>query len=61
MLSLPLVKFWSWLRSKGMKQGDRLAMGTYLYRVHVNPRDPDGTSSARQRATAEGRIIVVGH
>ncbi len=42
-------------------EGDVLANGTYLYRVHVNPRDPDGSSSARQRASIEGRIVVVGH
>jgi hypothetical protein len=42
-------------------EGDRLANGTYLFRVHVNPQDPDGTSSPRQKATAEGRLVVIGH
>jgi len=42
-------------------EGDRLANGTYLFRVHVNPRDPDGSSSPRQKATAEGRLVVIGH
>jgi flagellar hook assembly protein FlgD len=42
-------------------EGDPLANGTYLYHVHVNPRDPDGSSSARQTASADGRIVVVGH
>jgi Peptidase family C25/Propeptide_C25/FlgD Ig-like domain len=42
-------------------QGDPLANGTYLYHVHVNPRDPDGSSSAQQTANAEGRLVVVGH
>jgi hypothetical protein len=42
-------------------QGDPLANGTYLFHVHVNPRDPDGSSSARQTANADGRLVVVGH
>jgi hypothetical protein len=42
-------------------EGDRLSNGVYLYRVHVNPRDPDGSSSARQKATGEGRIVIVRH
>ncbi|HYM80617.1 MAG TPA: C25 family cysteine peptidase, partial [Candidatus Limnocylindria bacterium] len=41
--------------------GSRLAIGTYLFRVHVNPRDADGTSSSRQKAHADGRFVVVGH
>jgi hypothetical protein len=42
-------------------EADQLANGVYLYRVHINPREADGTSSARQKATAEGRLVVVGH
>jgi hypothetical protein len=42
-------------------EGDKLANGVYLYRVHVNPREADGTSSPRQKATAEGRLVIVGH
>jgi hypothetical protein len=40
-------------------QGEALAQGTYLYKVYVNSREADGQSSARQKATAEGRIIVL--
>jgi flagellar hook assembly protein FlgD len=40
-------------------EGDRLAQGTYLYKVHVSVRDADGRSSPRQRAAAEGRFIVL--
>jgi flagellar hook assembly protein FlgD len=40
-------------------EGDRLAQGTYLYKVYVNGREADGTSSASQHATAEGRFIVL--
>jgi flagellar hook assembly protein FlgD len=42
-------------------EGDKLANGVYLYRVHVNPREADGTSSPSQKATAEGRLVIVGH
>jgi len=42
-------------------EGDPLANGTYLYHVHLNPRDPEGSSSARQSANADGRLVVVGH
>jgi hypothetical protein len=35
-----------------------LAQGTYLYKVYVSAREADGSSSARQRATAEGRFVV---
>jgi hypothetical protein len=27
--------------------------------VHVNPREADGTSSARQKAVAEGKFTIV--
>jgi peptidase C25-like protein/flagellar hook capping protein FlgD len=40
-------------------EGFPLANGVYLFRVHVNPRDPDGTSSARQQAAATGRFVIV--
>jgi flagellar hook assembly protein FlgD len=40
-------------------EGDRLANGVYLFKVHVNPRDADGTSSARQKAEAVGRFVIV--
>jgi len=36
-----------------------LANGVYLFKVHLNPRDPDGTSSARQKAEFEGRFVIV--
>ncbi len=41
-------------------EGDRLASGTYLYKVQVNTREEDGTSSARSRAVGEGRVVVLG-
>jgi hypothetical protein len=40
-------------------EGDPLAQGTYLYKVYVNVRDADGKSSPRQKATAEGRFVVL--
>jgi hypothetical protein len=40
-------------------EGAVLANGVYLFRVHVNVRDPDGSSSARQHATADGRFTIV--
>lgn len=40
-------------------EGDPLAQGTYLYKVHVSVRDADGRSSPRQRAAAEGRFVVL--
>ena len=42
-------------------EGDPLANGTYLFTVHVNPRDADGSSSPSQTARAEGRLVVVRH
>ncbi len=41
-------------------EGFALANGTYLFHVHVNPRDTDGSSSSRKSATADGRFVVVG-
>jgi hypothetical protein len=40
-------------------EGDPLAQGTYLYKVYVSGREADGTSSPRQKATAEGRFVVL--
>ncbi len=40
-------------------EGQALANGVYLYRIQVNGQEPDGSSSPRQMATAEGRIVVV--
>lgn len=40
-------------------EGQPLANGVYFFRVHVNPRDPDGRSSRRQRAEADGRFVIV--
>jgi hypothetical protein len=42
-------------------EGYELANGVYFYRVHVNPRGEDGESDAARKATADGRIVVVGH
>ncbi len=40
-------------------ESERLAQGTYLYKVYVSAREADGKSSARQKATAEGRFVVL--
>lgn len=40
-------------------EGDALANGVYLYKVYVYVRQSDGTSSARQRAIAEGRFVIL--
>lgn len=40
-------------------EGKALANGTYFFRVQVNARDEQGRSSARQRAVAEGRFVVL--
>jgi hypothetical protein len=40
-------------------EGQPLANGVYFFRVHVNPRDPDGSSSPRQKAAADGRFVIV--
>ncbi len=42
-------------------EGAELANGVYLFKVHVNPRDELGESDASRKATAEGRVVVVGH
>ncbi len=36
-----------------------LANGLYLFKVHVNVREPDGESSPRQKAEAVGRFVIV--
>ncbi len=41
------------------EEGEPLAQGTYLYKVYVSAREADGTSSPRQKATAQGRIVVL--
>lgn len=40
-------------------EGAPLANGTYLFKVHVNVRQADGTGSASQKAAAEGRFVIV--
>jgi len=40
-------------------EGSRLANGVYLFKVHVNPRAADGTSSPQQKAEADGRFVIV--
>lgn len=40
-------------------EGEPLANGPYLFKVHVNVREADGRSSPRQRAIAEGRFVIV--
>ncbi|OGF12807.1 MAG: hypothetical protein A2W00_00845 [Candidatus Eisenbacteria bacterium RBG_16_71_46] len=40
-------------------EGAPLANGVYLYQVHVSAREPDGKSSAREKAQAEGRVVIV--
>lgn len=42
-------------------EGYELANGVYFYKVHVNPVGEGGESDASRKATAEGRIVVVGH
>jgi hypothetical protein len=41
------------------EEGDRLAQGTYLYKVYVGAREPDGRTSAQQNATSQGRFVVL--
>lgn len=40
-------------------EGAPLANGPYLFKVHVSVREADGRSSARQRAIAEGRFVIL--
>ncbi len=39
-------------------EGEPLANGTYLFKVYANGREADGTSSASQKASAQGRFVV---
>ena len=41
------------------QEGDRLAQGTYLYKVYVGARESTGRTSAVQNATSQGRFIVL--
>ncbi len=41
------------------EEGDPLANGVYFFRVHVNPRAADGSSSPAQKADADGRFVIV--
>lgn len=41
-------------------EGQRPAAGIYVFKVHANVRDPDGSSSPRQKAVAEGKFAVLG-
>ncbi|MFN8587952.1 MAG: C25 family cysteine peptidase [Candidatus Eisenbacteria bacterium] len=40
-------------------EGDPLANGTYLFKVYANGREADGTSSPSQKASTEGRFVVL--
>jgi hypothetical protein len=40
-------------------EGQPLANGTYLFRVQINAREENGKSSARQKAAAEGRFVIL--
>jgi len=40
-------------------EGDPLANGVYLFKVYANARGADGTSSSSEKASAEGKIVVV--
>jgi flagellar hook assembly protein FlgD len=40
-------------------EGQALANGLYLFKVHVNPRGQDGTSDPTQKAETEGRFVIV--
>jgi hypothetical protein len=41
------------------EEGDRLANGVYLFKVHVYGRQEDGSSSPTERAIADGRLVIV--
>ena len=41
------------------EEGQELANGVYVFKVHVYIREPDGKSSPRQRASTEGKFVVV--
>jgi hypothetical protein len=40
-------------------EGQALANGTYLFRVQLNLRDPQGESSAERKTAAEGRFVIL--
>ena len=40
-------------------EGDPLANGTYLFKVYANGREPDGASSSREKASADGRFVII--
>jgi hypothetical protein len=40
-------------------EGADLANGVYLFKVNLNAREPDGSSSARQKADTEGRFVIL--
>ncbi|TMQ47068.1 MAG: hypothetical protein E6K73_14190 [Candidatus Eisenbacteria bacterium] len=40
-------------------EGQRLANGVYVFKIHANVRDAEGRSSPRQEASAEGKFVVV--
>ena len=41
------------------EEGDPLATGVYLFKVHVYGRQQDGSSSPTERAIADGRLVIV--
>jgi flagellar hook assembly protein FlgD len=43
------------------EEGDRLANGVYLFKVHVYGRQSDGSSSPSEKAVADGRLVIVNH
>ena len=40
-------------------EGQPLANGVYVFKIHANVRDTEGHSSPRQEASAEGKFVVV--
>ncbi|MEO5618438.1 MAG: C25 family cysteine peptidase, partial [Candidatus Eisenbacteria bacterium] len=42
-------------------EGYPLANGTYLFKVYVNGRDDQGRSTSRQKASREGRFVILNH
>jgi hypothetical protein len=41
------------------EEGDPLANGVYLFKVHVYGRQQDGSSSPTERALTDGRLVIV--
>jgi flagellar hook assembly protein FlgD len=41
------------------EEGHELAGGVYLFKVHANLREEDGSSSAREKASAEGKFVII--